>query len=54
MGYELFNEMFGPFEQISRDTGSAAGCYFEVLVGGFEEVYVSTSSSDSSSDMPLE
>lgn len=53
MGYELFNEIFGPFEQIIEIQVQLLGIISEMLVDGFAEVYVSTGGSGSSLDMPL-
>lgn len=53
MGYELFNEIFGPFEQISEIQVQLLGIISEMLVDGFAEVYVSTGGSGSLLGMPL-
>lgn len=53
MGYELFNEIFGPFEQINEIQVQLLGIIPEMLVDGFAEVYVSTGGSGSSLGMPL-
>ena len=52
-GNELFNEIFGLFEQISEIQVQLLGIISEMLVGGFAEVYVSIGGSGSSLGMPL-
>ena len=51
--YELVNEIFEPFEQVSQVQAQLLGATFEMLSGGPAQTHVGTGGGGSSSDMPL-
>ena len=50
--YELVNEIFEPFEQVSQIQAQLLGATFEMLSGGPAQTHVGTGGGGSSSDMP--
>ena len=50
--YELVNEIFEPFEQVSQVQAQLLGATFEMLSGGPAQTHVGTGGGGSSSDMP--
>ena len=50
--YELVNEIFEPFEQVSQLQAQLLGATFEMLSGGPAQTHVGTGGGGSSSDMP--
>lgn len=50
--YELVNEVFEPFEQVSQVQAQLLGATFEMLSGGPAQTHVGTGGGGSSSDMP--
>ena len=50
--YELVNEIFEPFEQVSRVQAQLLGATFEMLSGGPVQTLVGTGGGGSSSDIP--
>ena len=50
--YELVNEIFEPFEQVSQVQAQLLGATFEMLSGGPAQTHVGTAGGVSSSDMP--
>ena len=50
--YELVNEIFEPFEQVSQVQVQLLGATFEMLSGGPAQTHVGTGGGGSSSDMP--
>ena len=50
--YELVNEIFEPFEQVSQVQAQLLGTTFEMLSGGPAQTHVGTGGGGSSSDMP--
>ena len=50
--YELVNEIFEPFEQVSQIQAQLHGATFEMLSGGPAQTHVRTGGGGSSSDMP--
>ena len=52
--YELVNEIFEPFEQVSQVQAQLLGATFEMLSGGPAQTHVGTGGGGSSSDMPWE
>ena len=50
--YELVNEIFEPFEQVSQVQAQLLGATFEMLSGGPAQTHVGTGGDGSSSDMP--
>ena len=50
--YELVNEIFEPFEQVSQVQAQLLGATFEMLSGGPAQNHVGTGGGSSSSDMP--
>ena len=50
--YELVNEVFEPFEQVSQVQAQLLGATFEMLSGGLAQTHVGTGGGGSSSDMP--
>ena len=50
--YELVNDIFEPFEQVSQIQAQLLGATFEMLSGGPAQTHVGTGGSGSSSDMP--
>ena len=50
--YELVNEIFEPFEQVSQIQAQLLGAAFEMLSGGPAQTHVGTGGGGSSSDMP--
>jgi hypothetical protein len=50
--YELVNEFFEPFEQVSQVQAQLLGATFEMLSGGPAQTHVGTSGGGSSSYMP--
>ena len=50
--YELANEIFEPFEQVSQVQAQLLGATFEMLSGGPAQTHVGTGGGGSSSDMP--
>ena len=50
--YELVNEIFEPFEQVSQIQVQLLGATFEMLSGGPAQTHVGTGGGGSSSDMP--
>jgi len=51
--YELINEIFEPFEQVSQVQAQLLGATFELLSGGPAQTHVGTGVGGSSSYMPL-
>ena len=49
--YELVNEIFEPFEQVSQVQAQLLGATFEMLSGGPAQTHVGTGGGGSSSDM---
>ena len=50
--YELVNEIFEPFEQVSQIQTQLLGATFEMLSGGPAQTHIGTGGGGSSSDMP--
>lgn len=50
--YELVNDIFEPFEQVSQVQAKLLGATFEMLSGGPAQTHVGTGEGGSSSDMP--
>ena len=50
--YELVNEIFEPFEQVSQVQAQLLGATFEMLSGGPAQTHIGTGGGGSSSDMP--
>ena len=50
--YELVNEFFEPFEQVSQIQAQLLGATFEMLSGDPAQTHVGTGGGGSSSDMP--
>ena len=50
--YELVNEIFEPFEQVSQIQAQLLGATFEMLSGGPAQNHIGTGGGGSSSDMP--
>ena len=50
--YELVNEIFEPFEQVSQVQAQLLGATFEMFSGGPAQTHVGTGGGGSSSDMP--
>ena len=50
--YELVNEIFEPFEQVSQLQAQLLGATFEMLSGGPAQTHVGTGGGGSLSDMP--
>ena len=50
--YELVNEFFEPFEQVSEIQAQLLRATFEMLSGGPAQTHVGTGGGGSSSDMP--
>ena len=50
--YELVNDIFEPFEQVSQVQAKLLGATFEMLSGGPAQTHVGTGGGGSSSDMP--
>lgn len=50
--YELINEIFEPFEQVSQVQAQLLGATLEMLSGGPAQTHVGTGGGGSSSDMP--
>mgnify|MGYP003300316751 FL=1 len=50
--YELVNEIFEPFEQVSQVQAQLLGATFEMLSGGHAQTHFGTGGGGSSSDMP--
>lgn len=50
--YELVNEIFEPFEQVSQVQAQLLGATLEMLSGGPAQTHIGTGEGGSSSDMP--
>ena len=50
--YELVNELFEPFKQVSQLQAQLLEASFSLMVGGPAQAHVSTGGGGSSSDMP--
>ena len=50
--YELVNEFFEPFEQVSQAQTQMLGATFEMLSSGLAQTHVGTGGGGSSSSMP--